>query len=183
MQQSLFMSEITDLPVCDLSPAELLLHALVIELEAMQRYKELARMMEQIGNIKVAKIFTRMSEIEAKHAQIVEEQIKDRQLPMLTPSQYHWQGIEAPENTDSARLFHLMTPWQAMSLALDNEKRAFEFFASVVDDSADECVREMAAEFAVEEEQHVAWVKDWLAEELANKELPESQNQNEFTPG
>ena len=169
MQQSLLKSEATDSPVCDLSSAELLLHALVIELEAMQRYEELARMMEQIGNKKVAKIFARMSEIEARHAQIVEEQVKDRQLPILTPSQYHWQGMEAPENTDSTHLFHLMTPCQAMTLALDNEKRAFEFFARVVDDSTDESVREMAAEFAVEEEQHVAWVEDWLAEELASK--------------
>jgi rubrerythrin len=61
-----------------------------------------------------------------------------------------------------------MTPSQAMSLALDNEKRAFEFFEDVVDDSTDEQVREMAAEFAVEEKQHVAWVEEWLAEEQAS---------------
>lgn len=157
-----------DAPVCKLSVSELLLHALVIELEAMQRYKQLSEMMEQTGNMKVAKIFARMSDIEAKHADIIDEQIRGRKLPMLTPSQYHWRGIEAPENTDSTRLFHLMTPCQAMSLALDNEKRAYEFFEDVVDDSTDERVREMAAEFAVEEKQHVAWVEEWLAEEMAN---------------
>lgn len=157
-----------DIPECKLSLSELLLHALVIELEATQRYRQLSEMMEQTGNKKVAKIFARMSDIEAKHADIIDEQIRGRKLPMLTPSQYHWRGIEAPENADSARLFHLMTPSQAMSLALDNEKRAYEFFEDVVDDSTDERVREMAAEFAVEEKQHVAWVKEWLAEELAN---------------
>jgi len=152
-------------PVCKLTVAELLLHALVIELEAMQRYRELADMMEQTGNRKVAKIFARMSDIEARHADIIDEQIRGHSLPILTPSQYHWRGPEAPENTDSNRLFHLMTPAQAMQLALDNEKRAYEFFADVVDDSTDEHVRELAAEFAVEEEQHVAWVEEWLAEE------------------
>lgn len=152
-------------PVCNLSVAELLLHALVIELEATQRYEQLADMMEQTGNHKVANIFAKMAKIEATHAEAIEDQIRDRQLPMLTPSQYHWRGVEAPENTDSARLFHLMTPRQAMTLALDNEKRAYEFFADVVDDSVDERVREMAAEFAVEEEQHVAWVEEWLAEQ------------------
>lgn len=156
-----------DIPVCEMSVSELLLHALVIELEAMQRYTELADMMEQTGNRKVAKIFEKMSEIEAAHAQIIEEHIRGHELPMLTPSQYLWRGPEAPENTDSARLFHLMTPCQAMQLALDNEKRAYEFFADVVDDSTDENVREMAAEFAAEEEQHVAWVEEWLAEETA----------------
>lgn len=153
-------------PVCKLTVAELLLHALVIELEAMQRYRELADMMEQTGNRKVAKIFARMSDIEARHADIIDEQIRGRRLPMLTPSQYHWRGPEAPENTDSTRLFQLMTPTQAMELALDNEKHAYEFFADVVDDSTDESVRELAAEFAVEEEQHVAWVEEWLTEDL-----------------
>ena len=156
-------SDATDTPVCKMSLAELLLHALVIELEAMQRYKQLAEMMEQIGNTKVAKIFAKMSEIEGRHAEIIDAHVKDRKLPMLTPSQYRWCGPEAPENTDSGRLFHLMTPCQAMTLALDNEKRAYEFFANVVDDSTDERVREMAAEFAIEEEQHVAWVEEWLA--------------------
>jgi rubrerythrin len=58
-----------------------------------------------------------------------------------------------------------MTPCQALELALDNEKRAYEFYNDVVDDSTDERVRELASDFAVEEEQHIAWVEEWLAEE------------------
>jgi rubrerythrin len=157
-----------DIPECKLSVRELLLHALVIELEAAERYKQLAEMMGEIGNTKVAHIFSKMSDIEARHADIIDEHIRGRRLPVITPSQFHWRGPEAPENTDSARLFHLMTPEQALTLALDNEKRAYEFFADVVDDSTDETVREMAAEFAAEEEQHVAWVEEWLAEEMAH---------------
>jgi rubrerythrin len=168
MQQPPYVSGPLDTPVCNLSVAELLLHALVIELEAVQRYQQLSQMMEQIGNHKVAKIFARMSDIEAAHAAIIDEQIKGRKLPMLTPNQYLWPGLEPPENTDSGRLFHLMTPCQAMSLALDNEKRAYDFFASVIDDSTDEQVCEIAADFAVEEEQHVAWVEEWLAEEMTS---------------
>ena len=106
MQRPPIMSAAPNIPVCELSLPELLLHALVIELEAVQRYKQLAEMMETIGNTRVAKIFARMSVIESNHAQIIDEQIKGRKLPMLTPSQYHWRGPEAPENTDSARLFH-----------------------------------------------------------------------------
>ena len=168
MQRPLTTSPAPGIPACEMSLSELLLHALVIELEAVQRYRQLAEMMEQTGNRKVANIFATMAEIEAKHAGTIDDYIKGRSLPMLTPSQYLWRGTEAPENTDSTRLFHLMTPSQAMSLALDNEKRAYEFFADVVDDSTDERVREMAAEFAIEEEQHVAWVEEWLAEELAS---------------
>lgn len=172
MQTFPTMSDAGDIPVCKLSVPELLLHALVIELEAAERYKQLADMMEQTGNRKVARIFQKMADIEARHADIIDEQIRGRRLPVIAPSQYHWRGPEAPENTDSARLFHLMTPEQALSLALDNEKRAYEFFSDVVDDSTDERVREMAAEFAAEEEQHVAWVEEWLAIEVEGYQKP-----------
>ena len=168
MQKQSIMGEAPDIPVCDMSLEELLLHALVIELEAGQRYKQLGEMMARIGNTKVANIFAKMSNIEAKHAEIIEDQIRGHNLPMLTPSQYRWQGAESPENADSGRLFHLMTPCQALSLALDSEKRAYAFFADVVDDSPDEGVREMAAEFAAEEEQHVSWVEEWLTKELTS---------------
>jgi len=171
MQMSPSMIDQGGIPECKLSVRELLLHALVIELEAAERYKQLAEIMEQIGNRKVAQIFTKMSDIETRHADIIDEHIRGRRLPVITPSQYHWRGPEAPENTDSARLFHLMTPEQALSLALDNEKHAYEFFLDVVDDSTDERVRDMAAEFAAEEEEHVAWVEQWLAEEMAQTAL------------
>ncbi len=164
MQKQSIMGIEPEIPPCEMSVEELLLHALVMEREAVQRYAQLASMMERIGNRKVAKTFKKMSEIEARHAERIEDQIGEHALPILTPSEFRWRGPESPENADSDRLFHLMTPRQAMSLALECEKRARDFFADVVDDSTDENVREIAAEIAVEEEQHVAWVKDWLAD-------------------
>jgi rubrerythrin len=169
MQERPNFSNTAGTRACKLSLGELLLHALVIEREAVHRYSELAGMMAQVGNKKVAEIFSKMSGIEAQHAEYIEAQIKDRKLPVLTPSQFTWPGPEAPENTDSHRLFHFMTPRQALELALDNERRAYEFYNDVVDDSTDERVREMAADFAVEEEQHIAWVEKWLADEQSSE--------------
>lgn len=151
-------------PSCDMSLEELLLHALVMEREAVRRYRELAAMMEQVGNKKAAKIFLQLSNIEAEHAEKIEQQIGDNNLPILTPSEYRWRGPESPENADSGRLFHLMSPKQALSLALECERDAFEFFEDVVDDCTDEHVREIAAEFAAEERQHVALVEKSLAD-------------------
>ena len=162
MQQQSIMGIESEIPTCDMSVEELLLHALIMEKEAVQRYQTLAEMMELVGNAKVAGIFSEMSKIEAKHVSSIEERIADHDLPILTPSQYRWRGPESPENADSGRVYHLMSPRQAMSLALDCEEKAFSFFDDVVDDSSDEDVREMAAEFAAEEQQHVAWVKEWL---------------------
>lgn len=152
------------------SLAQLLVHALAIEFEAAQSYKELAELMEQCGNTEVAKIFAMMSGIEARHAEIIAEQVTDLRLPELTRWQYRWRGLEAPECIDRTRIHYLMTPHQAMSLALDNEKRAYEFFADVVDNSTDERICELAANFAAEEKQHVAWVEEWLTKIPANDE-------------
>jgi rubrerythrin len=168
MQMPLTNSEAANKPTRKFCLSDLLVHALVMELEAMQSYKELAELMEQSGNTEVAKIFAQMSEIEAKHAMSIDEQLSDFQLPQLTPWDYRWRGLEAPENINRARLNSLMTPHQVLSLALDNEKRAYKFFTDVVDDSTDERVRELAADLAVEEEQHVAWMEEWLAEALAS---------------
>ena len=148
---------------------ELLVHALVMEFEAAQSYKDLAELMELSGNTEVAKIFAKMSGVEARHAADIGEQLSDYKLPGLTPWQYRWRGLEAPENIDRAHLHSHMTAHQALLLALDAEKRAYEFFADVVDDSTDERVRDLAAEFARDEEQHVAWVEEWLATELASQ--------------
>ena len=164
MQKQSIMGIAPEMPPCKMSLEELLLHALVMEREAVQRYSQLADMMERIGNSKVATLFEKLARVEARHAEQIEGQIGDHALPILTPSEYRWRGLESPENADSDRVFHLMTPRQAMSLVLECEKRARDFFVDVVDDSTDENVRELAAEIAVEEEQHVAWVKNWLAE-------------------
>lgn len=150
------------------SLAQLLAHALVIELEAMKSYKELAELMEQSGNTEVATIFAKMSSIEARHATTIEEQVCGFHLPELTPWEYRWRGFEAPENIDRAHLHENMTPHQALLLALDNEKRAHAFFVDVIDDSRDERVCELAAEFAAEEEQHIAWMEEWLAKGLTS---------------
>ena len=145
MQQQSTMGPAPETPTCEMSLEELLLHALVIEREAVQRYKQLAEMMECTGNAKVANIFAKMSKIEAKHVARIEEQIGDQDLPILTPSEYRWRGPESPENADTGRVYQLMTPFKAMSLALDCERQSFDFFDA-------------------EEKQHIKWVEEWLAD-------------------
>ncbi len=146
----------------EFSLSELLVHALAMEYEAMQSYKELAELMQQSGNPEVAKLFAKMSDIEAKHAASIDEQLSGFYLPNLTPWEYRWSELEAPENINRAHLHPHMTPRQALSLALDNEKRAYEFFADIQNNCSNERVRELAADLAVEEKQHVAWVEQWL---------------------
>jgi rubrerythrin len=142
--------------------AELLVHALVIELEAVQSYKELAEQMEQCGNGGVAGLFAKMSELEAGHAEKIRSKAGDIVLPDLAPWEYRWPGLEPPENIDLAGIHYLMTPHHALTLALENESNAMAFFQGIANGCTDKRVRELAEEFADDERQHVAWMKDWL---------------------
>lgn len=145
------------------SMAELLVHALVIEAEAVQSYTELAEQMEQCGNLEVAELFAKMAKLEAKHAEMIHEKAGDIKLPELAPWEYRWPGLEPPENIDPAGIHYLMTPHHALKLALENEINAKTFFEVIASNNNDERVRALAEEMAEDERQHVDWMEVWLA--------------------
>lgn len=145
------------------SVAEFLAHALVIELEAVQSYKDLTEQMIQCNNFEVAELFAKMAELEAEHADVIRDIAGDIELPELAPWEYRWDGLEPPENIDLAGVHYLMTPHQALTLALENETSALKFFQAIADDCSDPRVRALALEFADDERQHAAWMKEWLA--------------------
>lgn len=141
---------------------QLLSHALAIEAEASQSYAELAALMKQAGNFDAARVFEKMSAIEARHASWINDQVGLLRLPLLGSWQFSWPGLEAPENIDRTQLSPAMGPRRALELALEGERRAYDFFCTVVDNSLDPQVRRFAAEFAAEEEEHIFWINEWL---------------------
>lgn len=149
--------------VYNFSVAQLLSHALTIELEAAHSYAELADVMKQTRNLDTAKVFEKMSAIETRHAMSINEQAGFLQIPLLGEWEFCWIGLEPPENIDRLRLSSDMASRRALELALESERRAYKFFSTIVDNSIDKQVREFAAEFAAEEEEHVFWIKEWLA--------------------
>lgn len=142
---------------------QLLAHALAIELEAAHSYAELAEVMKQTRNSDVARVFEKMSVIETRHAKLITDQVGCLQLPLLGEWQFQWVGLEPPENVERAQLSPDMTSRRALELALEGERRAYNFFGAIIDNSIDKQVRELAAEFAAEEGEHVFWIKEWLA--------------------
>jgi len=132
--------------------------------------------MEQGGNREVQELFEKMSVLEAEHAAQIREQAGDMKFPELAPWEYRWPGMEPPENIDLAGIHYLMTPHQALSLALENEQNAKEFFEAAAEGAADAGVRALAVEFAEDERQHVAWMQEWLAR------YPEPEDDWDFDP-
>jgi len=141
----------------------LLAHAQVLETEAMERYQDLAEQMEVHHNHDVAKLFRKMAHVESIHVQKIIERAGDITLPQIHPWDYQWPDEEAPEVISDDDIHYLMTPHHALMLALKAEQRALDFFTHVVENLSDGPVRDMAEQLRVEETEHVALIKDWLA--------------------
>src|SRR5438045_3377697 len=105
--------------------------AVAMEMEAAQRYEELADAMETHNNVEVAKLFRTMAEVEAKHARQLMAQMGWSTPPAAPPPAWDDIGSEGPETTASDDIHYLMQPWHALRIALRNEERAEQFFANI----------------------------------------------------
>ncbi len=144
----------------------LLVHALVLETEAVDGYEALADQMEVHNNPEVAAFFRKMAEIEGKHLATVEQLCCDTELPHIPPWDMAWADDESPEgHKHDDGVHYLMTPYHAIQLAIRGEQRAADFFARVADSaSAPDDVRQLARELAKDEIAHVELLKKWLQE-------------------
>lgn len=135
--------------------------AYAMEVEAAERYEELAELMLAHNNREVAALFARLARIEGRHRdQILERMGWSR--PPHTPS-FAWETPEAPETTDPGDLHYLMTAHHALKLAEHNERRAVEFFERFAPGRLPADVKSAAAQMAGEEREHVRLIEEWLA--------------------
>jgi rubrerythrin len=141
---------------------ELLTHAHVLEIEAVERYEELAGQMEVHNKPELAVLFRKMAAIEQQHVDKVKA-LAGGQPRRLAPWDYTWQTAESPESVPVGQGHYRMNPHQALTLVLASEERAEAFFAGVAEQATDPVVRETATQFAVEEKQHAELLREWLA--------------------
>jgi rubrerythrin len=71
---------------------------------------------------------------------------------------------------------YLMNRAQALRLAMENEQRAHDFYADIARNAPDPAVRELAAEFAEEEKEHLDLLIAW------REKIPESEDETPFDP-
>ena len=152
-------------------------HALAIEHEAEARYREFAAHMADTGNDAVADVFARLAEFEGEHSFHLAKKSLGIEIPLLAPGEYAWLDSGAPVPEARAFVYRMMTPRLALEIALRAEERAKAFFEQVRAESRNAGIRKLAAEFALDEESHIAWVKDALAR------LPQPLQPSEERPG
>lgn len=146
---------------------ELLVHALELEHESAERYRQLAETMTVHHNTEVAELFLRMADMSEAHASEVVARAEGLMLPEIAPWDFKWSCPEHPESgcPDEIEVSYLMTPQDALNLALHNEIRGRDFYAHVASSSPTARVRSIAGEMAEEESEHVDLLKDWIAKE------------------
>jgi rubrerythrin len=144
------------------SLTEFMAQAWAMEMEAMQRYLDLADAMETHNNPEVAGMFRTMANYEAKHADQIMAEMGWADAPPLTPRNNDWPGVEAPETTPVDAVHYLMQPYHALELALAAEERAERFFAELARVATVDSVRQAARDLQAEEREHVALVRAWM---------------------
>jgi rubrerythrin len=135
-------------------------YAWAMEVEAAERYAELAEQMDTHHNAEVAELFAKLARIEGKHRDRIMAQMGWTGPP--DTGAFRWETPEGPETTDYGELHYLMRPYHALKLAEHNEERAAEFFEHFAAARLPAAVRDAAAEMAAEEREHVRLIREWL---------------------
>jgi rubrerythrin len=157
------------------SPLELYAHAIAIEREAASRYAELAERMADEGREELARVFNMLAVLEGGHLEALLRRTDRMRLPPVPVEQYQWLDAGAPETAARELVFRLMSPRQALAIALRGEERALAFFERVLVTAADPALRAIAREMAAEEQEHAALLAQLLgrtpAETLAATQI------------
>jgi rubrerythrin len=137
------------------TPADLFAMAYQIEADAVARYDLLADQMETHNNPELVKVFRDLARAEGIHAEEIRRLAGDIDVVAHARNLGAWTTGESPEEADLNAAHYLMTPWHALQMALEGEKRALAFFSDIVATTKDPKVKEAAAEFVEEEAEHV----------------------------
>jgi rubrerythrin len=140
------------------SVVDLFAVAYQIEADAVDRYVVLATQMEVHNNPDLVKTFRDLAVAEAIHRDEILRMAGDIDVVAHARTVAKWTRGESPEQADLGEAHYLMTPWHALQLALDGEKRALAFFTSIAETATDPEIKKMAEEFVEEEAEHVSLV-------------------------
>ena len=114
------------------------------------------------NNPEVAATFRKLAHYSRLHAQEIRDHAKGRDLPVIAPWDFGWEDMEGPETGDLSSVNYLMNNAQALQLAMGNEQRAFDFYDQISRESQVPEITAMAAEFAVEEKEHLGLLQEWI---------------------
>ena len=142
--------------------AECYANALAIEREAAARSAQFAEFLDDHGEQEAAELFHKLARYEHQHVDELLLRTSGMPLPALRSWEFSWLDNAPAEQVNHDFIFHLMTPHDALKIALDAEKRAQALYEQAVAVSDDPEVKRLARELAGEELEHIAWLEEAL---------------------
>jgi rubrerythrin len=126
-----------------------------IEVDAAERYAMLTGQMEVHNNAELAELFRDLARAEWLHASVIAKHAGSEAIAADAQRIGRWARGESPEAADLQAVHYLMTPREALLMALAGEERAVAFFKRVVDTAASPALKELALDLLEEEVAHV----------------------------
>lgn len=136
--------------------------AKAIEDEAVRRYGFLADLMESRGELSTAAAFRVMQEEEQSHVKAVDRWATSVGEPSVSAEDFAWQlPADLSSSWEEVAGSALLTPYRAFALAVENEERAFSFYAYLAAHAENEQIRAEAEKLGGEELRHAALLRKW----------------------
>lgn len=135
--------------------------AVLIEVEAYQRYKMFAAQLGHRAPGDAASVFASMAENEAKHGQ----DLADRRTALFgdTPVRVSRNDIFDVEAPEQGAPHATMSTLQAYEVALASERKAYDFYDQALPYVTNPEIRELFTELREEEVEHVELVQKCIA--------------------
>jgi len=135
-----------------------------IEVEASARYRVLAREMQASGNPRTAELFLKLARLEAGHAGKLKQAAPPELQARARERLLSRKGGQT-EVPNYEFMYRDVPPLHALMMALESERRAKAYFERIGANARDPGVKKLAAQFARDEDRHVAWLEKALAKE------------------
>ncbi|NVN86983.1 MAG: 2Fe-2S iron-sulfur cluster binding domain-containing protein [Rhodopseudomonas sp.] len=140
-------------------------YAAKVEEDAALNYDELAAAMTKVGNLEVAKLFKQLADFSRLHLAEVKSRAGSIDLGKNVPPDYAWPNHATPESTAVWAADPSMSRLGGLKVALQGERRGYEFYSAVEATSKNPAVAAAAKEFVKEEAEHVKILEAWITQE------------------
>lgn len=136
-----------------------------IEQEAVRRYAQLERTMQERGELETAAAFRRMLEEEREHVDAIAKWAAELGVAIPDSQAFEWiLPRDLSTSWEAIAGSALLTPYRAFAIAVENEQRAFAFYSYLAAHADDRAVAEQAERLAAEELHHAARMRKWRRE-------------------
>lgn len=143
------------------SLGEMFALAHAMEQEAARKYDELAIAMQEQGLHDISAVFANLAAAEREHMNRLIQWSQSRLGKPPDPTLLRWQAPEIfdAETIAEIKSSRLITPYQALTLAVQNEERAFAFWSYMAASAKSHDVKSGSEAMAREELEHVATLR------------------------